>query len=320
MRLYDSGGQFAAADRAYIQMVRAKPDEPGTYQAALEYFRNRGEEWFSSNNAVALKVTGAYKPDLKLLAEVNGMPAKGIERATQKEASTFNEEYLRDFVQATQARPDDATDANAVQRAIGAQQSFANKWKQDDLVKVSRDSLENLRMWGLAAQDKALAATVAAKVAQLAQLRATTLRQKYFGAPKLLEEAMDYYRVPVSDNSKVEVQVASVRTQALKLGDEANGKSRFTIAADYYEVAGAQEKAEAVREHSQQLAMQKMQPSIDQARKQAEAFQKQYGDPAKVAEMQSQAQAARRAMTEQQATSKANNKKSAADLEKELGL
>jgi hypothetical protein len=111
-----------------------------------------------------------------------------------------------------------------------------------------------------------------------------------------------------------------VRTQALKLGDEANGKNRYTLAADYYEVADADDKADAVRERGRQVSMQKMQPSIDQARKQAEAFQKQYGDPAKVAEMQKQAQATRAAMQAQQAASKSNNKKSAADLEKELGL
>ena len=317
-RLYDAGGQFAAADRAYIQTVRAKPDDPGTYQGALEHFRGRGETWFAANNAAAMKVAGAYTPDPKLVAEVNAMPAKGIERATQKEASSFNEEYLKDYVQMMQSRPDDATDATAIQKTISAQQAFTQKWKTDDMVKVSRDALNNLRMWGLTVQDQKLGSTVAAKIAQLSDQRATTLRQKFAGAPKLLEDAMDYYRVPQSD--KVDVQVAAVRSQALKLGDDANAKNRYALAAAYYEVAGADDKAEAVRQRGQQAAMQKMQPSIDQMRKQAEAFQKQYSEPAKVAEMQRQAEAARKAMQEQQATSKANNKKSAADLEKELGL
>ena len=319
-RLYDAGGQFIAADRAFIQTVRAKPDDPGTYQGALEHFRGRGETWFAANNAAAMKAAGAYTPDPKLVAEVNAMPVKGIERATQKEASNFNEEYLKDYVQMMQSRPDDATDATAIQKMIGAQQAFTQKWKTDDMVKVSRDALNNLRMWGLTVQDQKLAATVAAKVAQLSDQRATTLRQKFAGAPKLLEDAMDYYRVPASDNQKVEVHVAAVRSQSLKLGDDANAKNRYSLAAAYYEVADADDKAEAVRQRGQQAAMQKMQPSIDQMRKQAEALQTQYGDPAKVAEMQRQAEAARKAMQEQQATSKANSKKSAADLEKELGL
>ena len=321
-RLYDAGGHFAAADRAFMQTVRAEPDKPGSYTGALGHFDTRSQDWFAASNAVAMKVTGAYKQDPKFFAELNAMPPKAIERATQKEATSFNEEYLRDFVQVSQARPDDATEAGAIQRMISAQQAFAKKWPTEDLVKVSRESLQNLRDWGEAVQkqDPKLAATVAAKVAQLSEQRATTLRQKYFGAPKLLEDAKEYYRVPPRENSKADVQIAAVRTQALKLGDEANSKSRWVLAADYYGVADADDKADAVREHARQLAMQKMQPAIDEAQKQAEAMRKQFSDPAKVAEMQAQARAAQKAMQEQQASSKAGNKKAAADLEKELGL
>ncbi len=69
-----------------------------------------------------------------------------------------------------------------------------------------------------------------------------------------------------------------------------------------------------------------MQPSIDQARKQAEEIQKQFSDPAKVEEMKRQAAAAAKAIQEQKdspatkAARKEANRKSAEDLEKELGL
>lgn len=320
VQLYDAGGHFAAADRAYIQLARAKQDVPSTYQGALEFYRNRSEAYFASNNAAALKVTGAYRQDPKLIAEVNAMPAKAVERATQKEAATFNEEYLRDYVQVAQSYADDPTDANAIQRMISAQQAFAQKWKRDDLVKVSRDVLQNLRAWGLVTPDQQLSKTVAARVAQLVEQRATSLRLKFSGAPKLLVEAMDYYRVLGSENAKLEGQLAAVRSHALALGDDANGKQRYTLAAAYYEAADADEKAQAVRDRQQQLTMQKMQPSIDQARKQAEAMQKQFSDPARVEEMRKQAEATRKAMQEQQAASKASNRKSADELEKELGL
>ncbi len=131
---------------------------------------------------------------------------------------------------------------------------------------------------------------------------------------------MDYYRVPGTDNAKAETQVAAVRAQALRLGDEANAKNRYTLAIAYYRTGDADDKANAVEQRRQQSAMQKMQPSIDQMRKQADAMQKQYSDPAKIAEMQRQAEATRKAMQEQQAGAKASNKKAAADLEKELGL
>jgi hypothetical protein len=320
-QLYDAGGQFAAADRAYIQAVRAKPDDTFTYQGALEYYRNRApDSAFASNNASVLKITGAYKQDPKYLAEVNAMPAKAIERATQREAASFNEQYLKDYVQMIQGRGDDPTDANGIQRMIAAQQAFVQKWKTDDLVKEARTALDNLRMWGNTTPDQQAAKAVAAKVSQLAEQHATVLRQKYSGAPKLLEDAMDYYRALGSENPKVGSSIGSVRTQAMKLGDEASAKQRLTLAAEYYEVANASEKAQAARDRMQQVAMQKMQPSIDQAQKQAEAMAAEFGDPAKVAEMKKQAEAARKAMQEQQAASKTSNKKSADDLEKELGL
>ena len=111
-----------------------------------------------------------------------------------------------------------------------------------------------------------------------------------------------------------------MRAQALKLGDEANAKNRYTLATAYYRTADAEDKAKAVEQRQQQRAMQKMQPQIDQMRKQADALQQQYSDPAKVAQMQKQAEAVRKSMQEQQAGAKAANKKGAADLEKELGL
>jgi hypothetical protein len=46
--------------------------------------------------------------------------------------------------------------------------------------------------------------------------------------------------------------------------------------------------------------MQKMQPSIDAARKQAEELQKQFGDPAQVAAMRAQAEATRKNLQQQQ--------------------
>ncbi|MEJ0037503.1 MAG: hypothetical protein WDO68_15740 [Gammaproteobacteria bacterium] len=320
VQLYEAGGHFATADRVFMQTIRPKADEPGAYKSASEHFNNRREAWFAENNAAALEATGAYTPDPKLIAEVNAMPAKGIEHAYQKEAANFNEDFLREYVQMTQARPDDPSDANAIQRMIGARQAFLQKWKRDDFMKTSRDALQTLRTWSVAVRDKKLADTVTARVAQISEQRATTLRQKYSGAPQLLRDAMDYYHLPTSDNSTAEPKVTAVRAQALKLGDEANAKNRYELAGSYYDVAGADAKAEAVRERGRQVAMQKMRPSIDQMRQQADAMRKQFSDPAKVAEMRKQAEALRKSMQEQQAGAKAGNRKAAGDLEKELGL
>jgi hypothetical protein len=320
LQLFEAGGHYAAADRVLMQLARAKPDNVDSWQRASTHFRHRAEGAFRSNNEAVLKVTGPYAVDAKLVAEVSAMPAKALERAIQKEAAAFNEQYLREYVQVAQSAPDDQTDAAAVQRYIGAHQAFAQKWKNEDLMKVSRDTLNNLQYWGYNSQDPQYANTVATQVARLVEIRATSLRTKFYAAPKLLEDAQDYYRVLGSENTKLKGQLAAVRSQASQLGDEANAKQRYALAVAYYKAADEDAKAKAVEERQRALAMQKMQPSIDQARKQAEAIQKEYSDPAKVAAMKQQAEAARQAMQADQAASKAKNKKAADDLEKELGL
>jgi hypothetical protein len=324
-QLYEAGGQYAAADIAFMKSIRPNADNAGSYAAAREHFRNRDGS-FRSNHAAALEVVKGYNPDPKLLAEVEAMPARALERLTQKEAAAFNEQYLREYVESIQVMPNDPTDAAGMQRALTVNQAFAQKWKGEDLVKTSRDAVSALRFWGVTSYDPQFQKTVYARTSQLIEQRASTLRQKYNGAPKLLEDAIDYYHVLGSEDAKGRAEIAATRAQASKLGDEANAKQRLALAANYYEVADQDDKAKAARDRNAQLVQQKMQPSIDQARKQAEEIQKQFSDPAKVEEMKRSAAAAAKAIQEQkespaaQAARKEANRKSAEDLEKELGL
>jgi hypothetical protein len=92
------------------------------------------------------------------------------------------------------------------------------------------------------------------------------------------------------------------------------------LASEYYDVAGNDAKAQAVRDLDKKNAMAKMQPSIDAMQRQAEQLRAQYSDPAKIKAMQEQAAALRASMQQQQVGAKRANEKSAAELEKELGL
>lgn len=89
--LYEAGGHFALADRVFMMMTRAEQDEPSTYQHALEHYRNR-EGAFVANNAAALQAVPGYKLDPKYLAEVQAMPAKGVEHALDRERNAWNEQ------------------------------------------------------------------------------------------------------------------------------------------------------------------------------------------------------------------------------------
>jgi uncharacterized membrane protein (DUF106 family) len=118
------------------------------------------------------------------------------------------------------------------------------------------------------------------------------------------------------DDATREARVATIRQQAAKLGDEAAAQQRLGLAADYYRVARLDDKAQQMRDQQQQLAMSRMQPSIDAARRQAEELQKAFSDPQKIKELQEQARQIQKALEAQQRA----NANSADDLERELGI
>jgi hypothetical protein len=317
--LYEAGGHFAAADRALVALARANPDAPGVFAQVLDVLQDRSLPALQSNHEAALAVTGPYAPNPAHLEEVLGMPAQGAERAFQKEAAAFSEQYLREYVQLIQSRPDDPTDFAALQAANPAHQAFAQKWKHDPL-KTSLDALKLVHAWSVATPDAALRTRLDAQRKQRLEQRAATLTQKYSGAPELLESAVDYYHGPGVESGTYDGEVVRIRNQAERLGDDANAKGRYMLAVEYYGVAGQEAKAQAARATQRRLVEAKMQPSIDAAQRHAEELRKQYSDPAKVQSMREQAEAMRKSLQQQQQSNAKANAKRADELESELGL
>jgi hypothetical protein len=323
-RIYDDGGQYAAADRALMSWVRANPDNPSVFSTARDAFNYRALPAFAANNKARLAVTGAYQPDPKNIAEVMAMPAKGAERAFQKEAGSFDEEYLRAYVQLIESRPEDATDAAAVQAWTNSQQAFGRKWSKYSAEKplnASLNALELVQRWASATNDRAQSEKIEAQRNQRLEQRAATLTKSYASAPELLDTAISYRAAIRTENDGAkQASIAAIKSQADKLGDAANANRRYNLAAEYYGIAGQDAKAQAARDTQQKLAMAKMQPQIDQAQKQAEQLQREYSDPAKVQAMREQALAMQKSLQEQQKAKAKDKGKKADDLEKELGL
>jgi len=317
---YDQGGQYAAADRSLMALVRAQPDSPAVFQKAREALEFRALPAFQSNNEIRIGITGAYRPDPKNLAEVLAIPATGAQRALQKEAAAFNEQYLRDYQQMIQSRPNDPTDMRAMQAFIASQQGFARKWGDQNAIKASRDALGLVRSWGSATNDLALSARIETQRKQRIEQRVATLTKNYSGAPKLLEDAMDYQSSALLEDSVAKVRIDAIKAQALRLGDEASARQRLMLAAEYYDVAGDDAKATAARDQQQKAAMTRMQPSIDQMKKQAEQMQKEFSDPAKIQAMREQALAMQKSLQQQKQAHAGAKAQRADDLEKELGL
>lgn len=314
--LYERGGHYAAADRVLMARLRANPDDTVLVARALQHFRNRALPAFQSNNRVRLAAAGAYTPDAALLAEVTSWPAQAAERAFEREAKLFHTQYLAERVKLEQSRPDDPTDIAALQSAGAREQAFVTRWPEDPL-EASRRQLGLVHIWAGMISDRAVSERLAQRVSEIATQRAALLVQKYREAPSLLDAAMAYHGVAAGDPGLFEQRAGEVKRLALWLGDQAKSHGRYTLAAAYYEVADAKDRAEAMRETQRQLALQKMQPRIEQAQRAAQDLARSLGDPAQVSELRRQAEEARKAIEQSRSSQPA---KSADDLERELGL
>jgi hypothetical protein len=335
-RLYESGGHYADADRMLMADVRTHPDDPDRASAALVRLYNHGSPAFQVNMALRLQAAGPYAQDTKWIPELKTIVIKGIDRALQREAAAFNEQYLKESVQLRQEQPE-SIDFTVQQAYVQRVQAFSKKWPED-LLKKSRAELEVVRDWanvlGGTQWDSALADATIKRSNKRAEERAAALEQRYSGAPKLLEEAITYHEMSLFQQSRfsdatdaergnyeaeAKRRIQQVKTQAGKLGDEASAKDRLILAYDYYRAADDEAKAKAVEERKKQLFMAKHKTEIDEAKREMDAIKAANSDPAKREAMKKQAQEAAKAMQEQKPDKKERAKK-ADDLEKDLGL
>jgi hypothetical protein len=286
---YEKAGQYAAADRALMSLLLARPDDPSLFERARRTLEDRTSPAFASNR-IRLDVAAKYAPDARNLVEALKMPATGVQRALARETSVLNDDYLTDYVRVVQARPNDPTDMAALQAAASLQQSFVQKWPGDRL-KESRQAIDLARAWANVATNATERTQLEAMYRQRIEQRVAQLTRNYSGAPALLETATDYLQ-----SASLDDRIASVKNMAARLGDTATTQQRFALAADYYDVAGQGDKADAARERMQQLAMAKLQPSIEQMQQQAEQLRAAYSDPARIQAMREQALAMKKSL------------------------
>lgn len=323
-RFYEAGALYSKSDAALVAWTRSMPDDPAKFADARAHFENRAYESFRSNNALRLSITGAYTVDPAHVASIKTMPAIGVERALKQESEAFDETYLRDYVAVIGTRIEygedgapSPLDQTALSRTSQAHEAFARKWPEEPL-KKSRARLETLYRWGEVSRDTELTAAVRKSYRERIDRHVDLMVQRYSGAPKLLDEAIDYVRLLAVEGASVDGRVKSIQLVASKLGDNSQSRKRFSIAAEYFDVADDEVRAQTAQDMLKQAMQAKLQPSMDAMQRQAAQIQAQFSDPERIKAMKAQAEAARTGLQQQPASRKQS--KSADDLEKELGL
>jgi tetratricopeptide (TPR) repeat protein len=333
-KLYEQGAYFANADRVLMTIVRAKSDDMNVVGRGFKVFGER--ELSAAQMPISVAAAGGYVPNPTLVAELEGMVATGVERALAREAAAFNEQYLTDLVQLVQSRPEPKADMQSMMQAAvqtvttgNADTAFHQKWPED-LMKKGQKEIGVAFAWTGVGLVQGGRTPLVTRGVERAQQRAATLVKLYSGAPELLKAAVAYSDAgypaslggnpPEWDRFKSEQRRAidQIKAQAVKLGDEADARSRFTLAIAYYDVAEASDKKVATSKKQQQVFMKQAQSDVDALNK----VKANLSDPATIAAMKTQAEAARAAVAaaQKQKPSDKDSAKSASDLEKELGL
>lgn len=315
---YERGGHFAAADAELLARIEASPFDIELYGLALEHAQYRALPAFQANEADRLAVTGAYAPGDALPSAIAAMPAKAVERALADENAAFDEDWLRQYMSLIRERPESPVDFVALQQ-YGTRMQALNAGRQVDPLREPLARLGVARAWESAVRDPAASAMLAKQRAARASARALVLTRHYADAPALLELAVDYLGQAEDDADARELRVQRIRRQAENLGDAAVKQQRFQLAIDYYDVAGADAKADQARAGQQTLAQATMRPAIESMQRDAMAMAAQFADPKMIAELQRQAQEAQEAMRPQ-ASAGGFSSAGADELARELGL
>lgn len=315
---YERGGHFAAADRELLARIEASPVDIELFALAQQHVGYRALPAFQANEAGRLAVTGAYVLDDALPAAVAAMPARAVERALADERAAFDEAWLRQYVALMRQRPENPTDFSGLQQ-FGARMQALQAGRQSDPLREPLTRLEVVRAWESTVLDPAVATSLAKQRMARADARAQALSREYADAPALLGMAIDYLGQAVDDAAALEPRLLQIHRQAEGLGDAAVKQQRLQLAIDYYDVAGADAKADKARSAQQTLAQATMSPTIESMQQEAMAMAAQFADPRAIAEMQRQALEAQKAL-QSQAGAGRSAASGADDLAAELGL
>lgn len=313
---YEKGSHFAAADKALIAALKKTPTDLQLSAFAQEHFKVRAQDYFTSNNKMAISMTGGYKLDPSFDPYVVSLPPTNINRLLTSYSTLLPDAYLQALAKLEQQK--DAIKSGDMMGAMSAQQAatqFQQQWKSDRIEDI-RSAFSEAHSWTQQIRDYKEADVLRAKIDQARLAHADRISKSYAGTAKLLESALELYR-----QLDKETQIKALEQKARSYANQAMSAAQYQRASDFYYLIGDYEK--------EQQARAKIEAQREQLAKDAEMgsaaqiaeMQKMYSDPKKIQELQKQAQEMQRQMEEQRKKGASAEYQQETDaLEDELGL
>lgn len=313
---YEKGSHFAAADKALIAALKKTPTNLQLSAFAQEHFKVRAQDYFTSNNKMAISMTGGYKLDPSFDPYVVSLPPTNINRLLTSYSTLLPDAYLQALAKLEQQK--DAIKSGDMMGAMSAQQAatqFQQQWKSDRIEDI-RSAFSEAHSWTQQIRDYKEADVLRAKIDQARLAHADRISKSYAGTAKLLESALEFYR-----QLDKETQIKVLEQKARSYANQAMSAAQYQRASDFYYLIGDYEK--------EQQARAKIEAQREQLAKDAEMgsaaqiaeMQKMYSDPKKIQELQKQAQEMQKQMEEQRKKGASAEYQQETDaLEDELGL
>ncbi len=313
---YEKGAQFAAADKVLIAALKKAPTNIQLSAFAQEHFKVRAQDYFASNNNMAIEASGGYKLDPSFDPYVVSLPPTNIERLLNSYQTLLPDTYLQALAKLEQQndaiKPGDFMGAMSVQQAST---QFQQQWKSDRIEDI-RKAFDEAHSWTQQIRDYKESDLLRAKIDKARLAHADRLANSYSSTVKLLESAMEFYR-----QQDKEAQIKALEQKARNYADQAMAATQYQRASNLYSLIGDYDKEEQARAkldaQGEQLAKDAQMGSAAQIAE----MQKMYSDPQKIQELQKQAQEMQKQMEAQQQKGKsAEYQKETDELEDELGL
>lgn len=313
---YEKGSHFAAADKALIAALKKTPANVALSAFAQEHFKVRTQDYFTSNNKMAIGMTGGYKLDPSFDPYVVSLPPTNINRLLNSYSTLLPDAYLQALAKLEQQK--DAIKPGDMISAMNAQQAatqFQQQWKTDRIEDI-RKAFDEAHSWTQQIRDYKEAEALRAKIDQARLAHADRISKSYSGTAKLLESALEFYR-----QLDKETQIKTLEQKARTYADQAMTAAQYQRASDFYSLIGDYDKEQQARAKLEAQGEQLAKDAQMGSAAQIAEMQKMYSDPKKIQELQQQAQAMQKQMEEQRKKGASAEYQQETDaLEDELGL
>lgn len=233
--IYDSGGLFAEADRALMQLASDVEGGVGFQSQAREHFQQRLEPGFAAANRLKLQAAGPYTASREPLERLAALPPRAVETLLEREAQWLDDDYLEAFAGIALQRELN----KPVQPLLDELNRRAPPRFREDRLDDSQTLLQLAQGWCEQVADPQQRQALAARIRRRVLERGDQIVSRHARAPAMFMQAEVYYNL-----AQAPARVEAMKSQVRQQGDRARDEGNPGLAMAFYLMADDSESVE----------------------------------------------------------------------------